>query len=285
MKNPLILFISYAIVKIILYLDLQIRFFPELTFLNVGQGDAILITTPERKRILVDGGAGFTVSHLLNGYFPLNNCSLDAIFLTHPHADHLEGLLRILRYCRVEKVFYTPVQYEGDMFAEWEARLGGESQILPSEPVVTPFLMGGIYVPDKLGNIRLYGVWPPSSYIDAKIPNVNNVSIVMFLDVGNFEALLTGDAEQEVLKELEGQEFPFVDGNLDVYKLSHHGSRTGLRAGFLEQLNPLLSVISVGKDNKFGHPHEEVLTWLEEKQALYKRTDMEGTIKIRYNSL
>jgi len=111
----------------------------------------------------------------------------------------------------------------------------------------------------------------------------------MFFDSGDFEVLLTGDAEQEVLAEINPDllsgEFHFLNGPLEIYKLSHHGAKNGFNAGFWQNLNPLLSVISVGEENKFGHPHEEVIEWLDNKDAKYRRTDVEGTIKIRYNSL
>ncbi len=279
MKNHFTLFISYAILKIIFYFNGQLRFIPEIVFLDVGQGDAILITTPEKKKILVDGGAGFTVSQRLNSYFPLNDCKLDAIFLTHPHADHLEGLNRVLENCQVGRVFYTSALYESGLFEEWEEKV--------SSMGFSFFGSGDVYIPDKSGKIKFYGVWPPEEYIGKSISNINNVSTVMFFDSGDFEFLLTGDAEQEVLTKINlvSGEFHFLNGLLEVYKLSHHGAKNGFNTEFWQNLNPLFSVISVGEDNKFGHPHEEVIEWLDNRGVKYGRTDVEGTIKIRYNSL
>jgi len=290
MKNSFILFTAYTILKIIFYLNLQVRFIPELVFFDVGQGDSIFITTPEKKTILVDGGSGYTVSQHLNTYFPLNNCSIDAVFLTHPHADHLEGLNRILYHCKVKKIFYTPVLYESGLFAEWEELVSQMDATVrkasfEKDFVFRPFLSGDVYIPDKSGKIKFYGIWPPEEYVGKTLSNVNNVSTVMFFDAGNFEALLTGDAEVEVLREIEKEDFPFLTGALEVYKLSHHGAKNGFSSSFWQKLSPLLSIISVGKENKFGHPHSDVISWLVERKTSFLRTDMEGTIKIRYNSL
>jgi len=285
MRNHLILFIFYTFLKLLIYLDQHVRFFPELVFFDVGQGDAIFITTPQKKAILIDGGPGYTVSHKLNSYFPLNNCHLEAVFLTHPHADHLEGLNRVLDNCHIKRIFYTPAVYESSLYDDFQETALKKTK---NGALVTPFLSGDIYKPEKFGNLVFFGVWPPNHYIGKSLSNINNVSTMLFLDFGKFEALITGDAELEVLREINSSfiknEFGFLDGSLEVYKLSHHGAKNGFNAEFWNNLNPLLTVISVGAVNKFGHPHPEVLDWLENVNARYLRTDIEGNIKIRYNS-
>ena len=274
MKNTLIMFTAYAVLKMILFIDLQLRFIPEVTFLNVGQGDSILIVTPDGKKLLVDGGPDFTADSYLNDYFPLNNCSLEAVFLTHPHQDHLEGLLRVLDHCKVRSVFYNEVSYSSGLYLEWAERLEERAS-----NTVRPFVAGDSLL---LGELELYGLWPSPEYLKNPDSNINNSSLVFLVKHGNFEALLTGDAEDPVLRQLPT---PSVKGRLDVYKLSHHGSRNGLNYAFWKALNPINTVISVGVGNSFGHPHADVLGILQNEATLIRRTDVDGTVKIRYNSL
>lgn len=313
MKKTTQILIVYTFLKVILALTWKQNLSSELQFLDVGQGDAILISASGPKWVLIDGGENFTVSWYLNQVFPLNNCHLDAVFLTHPHSDHLGGLVRVLNQCVVDKIFYSPIPCESSLCGEWENLISDVDFGIREKPIVKTFLLGDKYTLDEKS--YLYCLWPSEDFVEemrqdldsGKSVNLNNISTVILLDSGDFEALLTGDAELEVwekiksawlsesktedlgLSTLEPQDtetfhiLSQIDENLDVYKLPHHGSKNGLDHEIWLKLNPLLSVISVGKDNKFNHPSKEVLDWLTENKVHYKRTDLESTVKIRYN--
>lgn len=313
MKKTTEILIFYTFLKIISALTWKQNPSPEIQFLDVGQGDAILINAPGPKWILIDGGEDFTVSWYLNQVFPLNNCHLDAVFLTHPHSDHLGGLVRVLNQCTVDRIFYSPISCESSLCGEWENLISNAGFGIRKKPIVESFSLGDKYILDEKS--YLYCLWPSRDFVEKirqdidsrKSVNLNNISTVILLDSGEFEALLTGDAELEIwekirsawlaeskiensgLNTLEPQSadtfhiMSQIDGKLDAYKLPHHGSKNGLDHEIWLRLNPFLSVISVGKDNKFNHPSKEVLDWFVENKAYYKRTDLEGTVKIRYN--
>lgn len=252
--------------------------FLEVSFLDVGQGDAVWITTPHKRHILIDGGAGYEVSSLLTGEFPLGGCKIDVMVLTHPHKDHLEGLNRLLDYCSVRRVLYNPIDYDSNLYRTWMEVLSQPKY----DNISSPFFQGDTLWID---GVTFYGLWPTEQFLQIAHSNINNTSLSLLLDYGDFEVFLGGDTELEALRQISRVSFPaYVDGRLEVYKLSHHGSSNGLYKPLWRALDPVLTVISVGKDNSFGHPHEEVLQFLADRGALVKRTDVEGTVKIRYNS-
>lgn len=286
MKTQITILILITIIKAFLW-GAQTSgggYYLELAFLDVGQGDSILITTPNKKHILIDGGPGYEVSRHLNSYFPLNNCSLDLIILTHPHQDHIEGLNRVINQCSVEAVFYNFVNYETTLVSEWEEKYGA----LKEDTLVKAFTAGESF---QIDGVVLHSVWPTQKYLQKGSKNINNTSIVLFLDYGNFEAFLTGDAETDVLKEIwrakdlgqASKAWTSINGAVEVYKLSHHGSANGLYKPLWYALDPDVTVISVGEGNSHGHPHPSVIDFLESQNAVLKRTDVASTVKIRYN--
>jgi competence protein ComEC len=276
----LIIFTFIFFIKILLSFDQNKSGSLEIAFFDVGQGDSIFVVTPNKRRILIDGGEGFTVSHILDSYFPLNNCHIHAVVLTHPHADHLEGLNRVMDYCRVDMVYYNSVNYDSQLYKSWKEKL------IVKNVAVKDILAGDLFIVD---NVTFHVVWPAEEAIKTNIDNVNNTSVVLFLDYYDFEVFLPGDAELLVLKDLYSalisNDYSFLDGDLEVYKTSHHGAENGLHMNLWKTFNPRLTVLSVGKDNKFGHPSQDMIEFFNKEKALVKRTDMDGTIKIRYNSL
>jgi competence protein ComEC len=220
------------------------RSYLSIKVLDVGQGDAILITTPNKKRILIDGGPNFEVDAYLHDEMFLKQCYLDVVVLTHPHQDHEEGLIRSLRRCKAG--VYKSL-YKGDTF--------------------------------YIDGVMFYVLWPEKSYKDK---DLNNISIVILLDYGDFEALFTGDVSGKLYKRMDMELLErTIDGPLDYYKVSHHGSRTGLDANFFTKYPPLNSVIPVGEGNRFGHPHIEVLEFFDSLGSKIYRTDLQGTVEFK----
>lgn len=241
--------------------------------LDVGQGDAILITTPNKGKILIDGGAGFEVDSYLDKRMSFDGCYLDAVILTHPHRDHLEGLKRVVTRCFVGLIFFNRVDYESDLFEEWLE--------LTEEKEVESLLLGDEFFVD---DVYFRVLWPPEDWVLDFRGNVNNSSAVLFMDYKGFEGILTGDAESETLDRLDVSSIePFVDGGFDFYKVSHHGAKNAVSLRLLEALRPTRCVLSVGQDNQFGHPHDEALSVLGDTCGKTLRTDMDGTVKLIYN--
>ena len=247
-------------------------------FCDVGQGDAILIKTPQNRQILVDGGRDEQVLNCLSDALPFYDHTLDLVILTHPHADHVGGLINVLRTYQVEKVVFQQTPYKSADYQEFIDLLGEKN--LPTLKVVA----GDILALDQQTRAE---IWYPLSKAELELlaasidpydgEDVNDSSIVFRLVCGDFETLLTGDAPEQVQKLLLGQG---VVKESDVLKVAHQGAKDGSDENFLEKVNPKLAVISVGEDNTYGHPHQETLEELENTGVKVKRTDRDGTVEV-----
>ena len=247
-------------------------------FCDVGQGDAILIKTQQNSQILVDGGPDDKVLECLSQALPFYDHDLDLVILTHPHADHLGGLIEVLRTYQIKKLIFWQIPYESADFQEFVDLVRQKN--LPVEKVV----VGDVLALDQQSRVE---VWYPLSDEELKLlgvgfspydgEDVNDSSIVFRLVCGNFEVLLTGDAPQSVQELLLQQG---VVKESDVLKVAHQGAKDGLARDFLEKVNPQLAVISVGEDNRYGHPHAGTLEELQNAGVEVKRTDQDGTIEV-----
>ncbi len=236
----------------------------ELTMLNVGQGDALLITTPNRKLVLIDGGPNFEV----DAHLP-KICKLDVVVLTHPHFDHLAGLNRVLHRCVVGVVYFNAVQYDSNAFRQFVELTRGIGKEL---------VAGDTFVVD---GVTFSALWPTREALRTE-PNVNNQSIVLFMDYNETEALFLGDAEIKSLSQLDMKGAKqALDGRLEFYKVSHHGSYNGVYAPLIHMVNPLVFGISVGANNSYGHPSADALALYSQVGTVY-RTDLNDTIKLSY---
>ncbi len=249
-----------------------------LYFCDVGQGDAILIKTPQNRQILVDGGQGDQVLNCLSDALPFYDHTLDLVILTHPHADHVEGLINVLRTYQVEKVVFQQITYKSADYQEFIDLLGEKNlstlKVVAGETLaLDQQTRAEVWYPLSNENLELLGT--PIDPYDGE--DVNDSSIVFRLVCGDFEALLTGDAPEAVQEFLLGQG---MVKESDVLKVAHHGAKEGADEGFLKEVNPKLAVISVGENNTYGHPHQETLEKLVNAGAEIKRTDQDGTVEV-----
>lgn len=235
--------------------------------LDVGQGDAILITTPEGRQILIDGGPTATnLTWRLGQEMAFWDHSLDVVINTHPDADHLAGLPPLLGRYQVGQVLTPDVGSTSDLYHEWELQL--------AEAHLTP-VIGQAGMELSLGQgitATLLNPGPASTGEDA----ANNHSVVLRLEMGRISFLLPGDIEEPIERNLVFQQAPLT---ATVLKSAHHGSKTSSSEMFLEAVNPQIAVISVGKDNDFGHPSPEVLERYAEHGITVFRTDEQGTVE------
>lgn len=236
---------------------------------DVGQGDAIFIRSPGGADILIDGGPDDKVLNCLGRHMPFWDRSLEMVVLTHPHADHLIGLISVIKS-------YSVLQFIGNISGQIDQETEGlkelKSQINSHNIKITTVTIGDRF---RIKDGTLFSVlWPPQDFVSS---DVNDLSIVFLLNFSDFEALLTGDAGVNA-----GYQRVF-EGQVDLLKVPHHGSRTGLSAQFMDQVRLGLAVISVGKKNKFGHPHEETLKILTDKDIKTLRTDLDGEVAVISN--
>jgi len=244
----------------------------EVTFFDIGQGDAIFIETPYKNQILIDGGPNSMILEKLAKEMPFWDKTIDLIILTHPEADHITGLLSVLESYNVKRILWTGIVRDTSQYEKWKEMIEKENA-----EIIIAHSSQGI----KIGNVFLNILYPFESLEGEEIKNSNDTSIVSRLRFGNNSFLFTGD----ITKVSENKIISKEDGNLnsDVLKVSHHGSKTSTSAEFLENVLPDIAVISCGKDNSYGHPHEQVLKSLEELGINILRTDQNGDIKIISN--
>ena len=241
----------------------------KVNFLDVGQGDSILIKAPTGQNILVDGGPDDTVLKRLGKEMPLWDKKIDLMILTHPHADHITGLIDVIKNYQVEKILYTGALHTTPNYIEW-LKLIKEKKI-PLTIIDRPQTI-------KLGeNCEIQIIYPFKSLAGQSVANLNNSSIVFKLIYGQTTFLFMGDAEKEVEEELLASGVPL---GADVLKVGHHGSSDATSEEFLKIVSPRFAVIEVGRGNDFGHPSGRVIKRLERFGAKILRTDLEGTIRL-----
>lgn len=244
----------------------------EIYFLDVGQGDSILIRTPNNNDILIDGGPDKRVLNELGKILPFYDRDIELMILTHPHDDHDTGLISVIKKYQVDKIIYNDFNAQDPMFLEFKKII--QEKNIP----VNTFFQNDQIILDK--NIFLKSLYPIKDLsIDLK-KNENNTSIISQLIYQNNKILFTGDAEQE-----EEMAVLNLDLKSDILKVGHHGSKTASSLEFLEKINPINAIISCGLNNKFKHPHFKTLYNLQQKNINIFRTDQDNTIKCSSSGL
>jgi competence protein ComEC len=237
-------------------------------FLDVGQGDAIFIQCPNGQQILVDGGPNPSVLlSQLGRRMPFWDHDLDLVVLTHPELDHVAGLVDVLSRYDVGLVLDSGQECTNATCATWRTLV--EDNEIPYRRAEAGM---SLTVGDEL---RFQVLHPPTQLMTKTASDINNNSVVMRLQYGQFSLLLTGDimmqAEDTLLA--SGQPLDSL-----VLKVAHHGGDTSLSAPFLEEIRPELAVISVGADNRFGHPDQVPLDKLG--AIVIYRTDRDGSVEL-----
>ena len=236
-----------------------------VTFLDVGQGDAIFVETPDGAQILIDGGpAGSTLLAELGRQMPFWDRTLDLVVLTHPDEDHLTGLIPALERYKVGAVVQWDPSAETDLIDAWGMALDAEGAVLIRGEIGTHMELSD--------DVTLDILHPGPDTVEAK---ANNRSVTMRLTYHDVAFLLPGDIEAVVERKLV-RSGTYLRST--VLKVPHHGSKTSSCRDFLQAVDPQVAVISVGQDNDFGHPSDDVLERLE--GALVYRTDENGTVTI-----
>lgn len=243
-----------------------------LVVCDVGQGDAIYIKTPSGKDVLVDGGPNDKVLDCLTKHMPFWDRTIELMILTHPDADHITGFVPVLQRYSVLHFVTSKTSKETGIYKKFMQALSQEG--------LTPkyvFLNDKIDFGDGLISDIL---WPSLDALDEfKSPSrVNELSVIQVLAFGKFKALLTGDAQVKVQDRIVGS----LSG-IDVLKVPHHGSKTGMSDYYLSMLKPSLAVISVGKNNRYGHPTSFSLDLLSKYAIKTLRTDRDGEVEIVSN--
>jgi beta-lactamase superfamily II metal-dependent hydrolase len=230
----------------------------ELIFLDVGQGDAIVVRSPEGKVALVDSGDDATIVHQLHSH---GIDSIDIAIASHPHADHIGGMGAVLRSLPVRYYMDNGVPHTTATYRSLLSTLI-QSDVTYLEATSRTVTLGSV-------TIRVLPPMPGGG-------SLNNQSIGLVVEHGDFKALLTGDSEIEELNYFLGLAVPQVT----VLKAAHHGSRNGVSPGWLSATKPKIVVISLGRGNPYGHPHEWALRYYAVAADAIYRTDLHGEVTI-----
>ena len=232
-------------------------------FVDVGQGDCEIVQFPDGRNIIIDGGTNETSSELVNAIKSYGIKRFDYVVATHPHEDHIGGLDDVIESFEIGNV-YLPDTSSSSM--SFKNLLESISQ---SGAKVNRAYAGVTMIDET--DIRAEFLAPVNNYYEDE----NNYSSVLKLTYKGFSFLFTGDAETI-------SEYDMIENGAylksDVLKVGHHGSTTSTSNQFLRAVNPAVAVISVGRDNSYGHPHREILERLSDLK-LY-RTDLNGTVTI-----
>ncbi len=250
----------------------------QFKMLDIGQGDSLLIQTPEYKNILIDAGINGNVIDQLSKELYFFRPTIDLFILTHGDIDHYKGMFDILEKYKVKMVLLSGVNNKGFLYQNFITAVkkrGIKIQFADSGRDI--HIGQGIYL-DILFPIS------GKSLIGQSVKNKNNVSIMarlMTQDKKGWRSLimLAGDAEIEQEKEvlLSGQNL-----QAEILKVGHHGSRTSTTDAFLKAVKPTTALISVGKNNQFGHPHSETIEKLKANKIKTQSTASEGVIIISF---
>lgn len=244
-----------------------------LYLLDIGQGDALLLVSPNGRRLLIDGGPSpaALLAQLGRLTAPWDR-RLDLVLLSHPDADHVGGLPEVLRRYRVGAVVDPDLPAESPDAAAWAASL--EAQPLPRHRAGA----GGRIVLDRAAGVQLDLLWPPEPRLSGVESPTNENAVVLRLRYGSTRALFTGDIGAAA-------EAALLDGGQDlraeILKVAHHGSHGSSTEAFLTAVQPRAALIGVGKDNRYGHPAPQTLRRLDAAGvSRVWRTDHDGRVEL-----
>jgi competence protein ComEC len=235
-------------------------------FLDVGQGDAILISQGN-KQILIDGGKDpKIILEKLGKYIPFWDREIETIVATHPDQDHIGGLIRVIENYKVDSVIETELKSDSETYKKWESDIEKEkSQKVEAKK--------GVKI--DLGSGAVLEIVYPFSKVENNLENSNEASVVVKIIYGENSFLLTGDFPIEKDKTLIDSG---ADLKAEVLKVSHHGSKYATSSEFLDAVKPKTAIISVGKNNSYGHPNPELLQRLISRGISIFKTSEKGDI-------
>lgn len=236
--------------------------------LDIGQGDAILISLPNNEQTLIDGGPDDAVLTQISKYMPPFDRKIEHVVLTHPHADHVTGLVKVVERYEVGEVLETGIDYSSAIYKRWRDDIKNKN--IPDRQI----RQGEEYL---WGPARFEVLWPDNSSVSSSSDSgINNTSVVGRLVFGESEVMLMGDAEKEVQERLCSFDKSKLES--DAIKVAHHGSSNGVSECLFKSISAETAVISAGKGNKYGHPHAEALKLISRYVYKILRTDEKGTI-------
>lgn len=236
-----------------------------VSFLDIGQGDAIFIQTPSGHDMLIDGGPSTIILSRLSEHMSFFDRDIDVMVATHGDADHVTGLIPVLEKYHVQTIVRSPVEGTSAIFDDLEVHINNETE------AVHVGQKGDVI--DFGDGVIAYILYPNKNISPRTETNEASVSIVLVY--GEHSFLLTGDLGSKNEPQLIGQTLP---KKVTVYKAGHHGSKTSSGEQLLTYIKPEYAVISAGKDNRYGHPSPEAIDRLQKYSQEILSTIDRGTV-------
>lgn len=241
----------------------------QLVFFDVDQGDSALIQVENKSQVLIDGGPGDRILSKLGRELPFWDRSIDLLVLTHPHADHLDGLVEVLKRYDVDMVLETGVNHSIPEYDEWR-------RLLKEKNVKVVIAKAGQRV--RLSDSAYLGILTPFEGFEGTSPkDIHDAMVVSKLVYASTTVLFMGDAEKSIEYRLLLSGFNL---DTDILKIGHHGSKTSTSEEFLKIVSPDIAIIQSGRKNRYGHPAQEVLDRLAVIGAKLFRNDLDGDIRL-----
>lgn len=246
-----------------------------IVFCDVNNGDGIYMRLYPQIDILMDAGNGRDMLDCLGKYMPLYDSTIEYVFITHPHKDHYGGYQYILDRYNILTLVAPDIKTSSQEYSftlkRSREKIGPPIQLVQGDSM-------------QIGNSRLEILWPTMKFLnsakDIEIDDLNEISLISVLSTHGYTILFTGDSPPQVLSQIED----ISPQNVDVLKVPHHGSRIGLTEEYIDHIRPHHAVISVGENNRYQHPSDDIIDMLKRHKIPYCMTSEKGDIILTITS-
>lgn len=272
--SKLAIVVTAILVPLLNHLSLDLRSLINdnlvITAIDIGQGDSLFIRTPTNKTVLVDAGSGNLISQKIGELFEGRKCSIDLAVATHSDKDHIEGFIDLIDYCQIKSIFINKSLEKKGPWLKLKEKIAAHK-------IVNFAVSKGAEI--ILDEVILKILWPPN--MSEETGKSNNSSISILVEYCGFKLLAMGDLPTQEEETLAKN----INQNINVLKISHHGSKFSTSNSFLQLIRPEDSIISAGKNNSYNHPSNEVLEKLTAHNVSIFRTDISGNLTIKVEKL
>lgn len=265
-KSLLQAFIFSTLIVIVVFISHFLDNRTTVVFCDVGQGDGAYLRIKNKIDIIIDAGpANGTMLQCLGKYMPFYDRTLEYVFLSHPQIDHFGGLLEVFKRYKIVNFFTIPLNGVGKNIVQLK-QLVNEHHIHTSIPTT-----GNTF---SLLDAKISVLSPSDQRLNAPTADENDLSVILDVTLPNKRFLFAGDAPTRVLNSLNLSE----SVGETILKIPHHGSAKSVSPKFFTLAHPVTAVISVGKNNSYGHPTKKMLDLLKALKINIRRTDVEGDV-------